>query len=134
MPVSPGRSATAWLRSASSTRARVITRADTIDASTPMARVTPKPRTGPDARKNSRPPASRVVTLESMIALQALVKPAVTTGRRPFDRWAAYSSLARSKTSTLASIAMPIASTNPARPGSVNVAPRATSAPYEMIA
>jgi hypothetical protein len=48
-----------------------MTSADTIDASTPMARVTPNPRTGPDARKNSSPPASRVVTLESMIALHA---------------------------------------------------------------
>jgi hypothetical protein len=40
-----------------------------MEASTPIERVTPNPRTGPDARKNSSPAASRVVMLESAIAL-----------------------------------------------------------------
>ena len=91
-------------------------------------RVTPKPRTGPEARKNSRPAASSVVTFESMIALQAFAKPVVDARRAaPCRCAAAYSSRARSKTSTLASMAMPMASTKPARPGRVSVAPRATS-------
>jgi hypothetical protein len=54
-----------------------------MDASTPMTRVTPKPRTGPEARKNSRPAASSVVTLESAIALNALAKPLSSGGHQP---------------------------------------------------
>ena len=59
---------------AHSASTRVMTSAETIEASTPMASVTPKPCTGPDARKNSSPAASRVVTLESTIALQRLAE------------------------------------------------------------
>ena len=99
-----------------------------------MASVTPKPFTGPDAKKNSSPAASSVVTLESMMALHALAKPVVTAGLSPLPFAAAYSSLARSKTSTFASIAIPIASTKPARPGSVRVAPRPTNVAYEITA
>ena len=106
----------------------MITSAVNIEASTPMVSVTPNPRTGPEARKNSSPAASSVVTLESAIALQALRKPAVSAGAQAGPVASAYSSRARSKTSTLASTAMPIARTKPARPGRVRVAPRATSA------
>ena len=108
---------------------RVTSSAETRDASTPMTSVTPKPRTGPEARKNSRPAASSVVTLESAMALNALLKPLSSAGRRRLLREAAYSSRARSKTSTLASIARPADSSRPPRPGRVSVAPRATSAP-----
>ena len=134
MPLTSGRVVTQRLATAHSASTRVTTSAETIDASTPIDSVTPKPRTGPEARKNSSPAASRVVTLESRIALHAFAKPVDSAARSPFFGAAAYSSLARSKTSTLASIAMPIASTKPARPGSVRVAPRATSAAYEIRA
>ena len=59
--------------------------AETMDAMTPMDRVTPKPLIGPEPRKNSRPAASRVVTLESMIALHALLKPTWSARRRPAE-------------------------------------------------
>ena len=59
-----------------------MTSAETIEASTPIDSVTPKPRTGPEARKNSSPAASSVVTLESMIADHALLKPASARARR----------------------------------------------------
>jgi hypothetical protein len=107
----------------------VSTSAVNIDATTPMDSVTPNPRTGPEAKKNSSPAASRVVMLESAIADQAFANPdrrAVRRLRRGPP--AAYSSRARSKISTFASRAMPIARTNPARPGSVRVAPMASSA------
>ncbi len=106
--------------------------AEISEASTPMASVTPKPLTGPEASQISRPAASRVVMLESAIALQAFLKPRSRAYLRPRPGAWAYSSLARSNTSTLASTAMPMARTNPARPGSVRVAPSATSAAYEM--
>jgi hypothetical protein len=51
---------------------RATTSAETIDARTPMLSVTPKPRTGPAARKNSSPAASSVVMLESRMADSAL--------------------------------------------------------------
>jgi hypothetical protein len=103
----------------------VTTRAVNIDTSTPTDRVTPKPRTAPDARKNNSTAASRVVTLESAIALSALRKPRPTAGRGPTP--ARCSSFMRSNTSTLASTAMPMASTNPAMPGSVRVERSASS-------
>ena len=110
-------------------------RAETIEARTPTPRVTPNPRTGPEARNSSSPAAIRVVTLESTMALHALSNPARRAPCRPAGsrvlravRPDAYSSLARSKTSTLASIARPMARTNPANPGSVNVAPIVTRA------
>ena len=58
-----------------------MTSADTIEASTPMPSVTPKPLTGPTRGRNSSPAASSVVTLESMIALHALSKPARSARR-----------------------------------------------------
>lgn len=93
-----------------------------------MPKVTPKPRTGPEARKKSRPAAMRVVTLESAIALKAPRKPAFSEERGVARARPACSSRARSKTSTLASTAIPMASTNPASPGRVSVAPTAASA------
>ena len=45
---------------------------ETIEATTPIDSVTPKPLTGPEAKKNSSPAASSVVTLESRIADHAL--------------------------------------------------------------
>lgn len=114
----------------------MITIAVRSEVTTPIARVTPKPLTGPVAKTNSRPAASRVVTWESATALHTLPN-AVVSGRRrsrpvAARPSAAYSSLARSKTRTFASTAMPMARTNPARPGSVSVAPRATTAAYEI--
>ena len=99
-----------------------------METSTPIERVTPNPRTGPAARKKSSPAASRVVMFESAMALSALRKPADSAVRRLLSLRAAYSSRARSNTSTLASTAMPMASTNPARPGKVGVAPTASRA------
>jgi len=128
MPVSRGRRRTQGRAAAYSARTRVMTRALSMEARTPMPRVTPKPRTGPKARRNSRPAAMSVVTLESAIAPNAPRNPAVRDERGVGRRRAAYSSRARSKTSTLASIAMPMASTNPASPGRVRVAPRAARA------
>ncbi len=66
---------------ASSASDRVITRAENMEASTPTVRVTPNPRTGPEARKNSSPAASRVVTLESAMADSARRNPVVTALR-----------------------------------------------------
>ena len=71
-PSRPGRRRTAAARVTSSTSTRVTTRAVNIDTRTPTDRVTPNPRTAPEARKNSRPAASRVVTLESAMALTRL--------------------------------------------------------------
>jgi hypothetical protein len=139
-PVNPlhcGCRCSAERRTAHSVNTRATTSAEIIEASTPMDRVTPKPRTGPEARKNSRPAASNVVTFESRMALQARLNPARSAVGSAVGAEAArsaYSSLARSNTSTLASIASPIASTKPARPGSVRVAPSATSAAYAISA
>ncbi len=123
MPVRAGRRKTAGRLAANSASTRVITRALTMEASTPMPSVTPKPLTGPEARKNSRAAAMSVVMLESAIALKALRKPAVSADRVLGRVRAACSSRARSKTRTLASTAMPMARTKPARPGRVRVAP-----------
>ena len=59
--------------------------AEIIDAMTPMDSVTPKPLIGPEPRKNNRAAASRVVTLESMIAVHALLKPTASARRRPAE-------------------------------------------------
>ncbi len=56
-PVIAGRFFANERRTAQSVRTRAMTRADTIDAIVPMDSVTPKPLTGPLARKNSRPAA-----------------------------------------------------------------------------
>ena len=112
---------TALVETLISASTRAMISAEIIEAMTPMESVTPKPLIGPEPRMNSSAAASRVVTLESMMADQALLKPTARARRRPAEGYAAYSSRARSKTSTLASIAMPIASTKPARPGRVRV-------------
>jgi hypothetical protein len=57
--------------------------------------------------------------LASAMALNARVKPRSSAGRGPVP--ARCSSPIRSNTSTLASTAMPMASTNPAIPGRVRV-------------
>ena len=107
--------------STSSISIRVTTRAVNIETMTPMARVMPKPRTPPEAKKNSTPAAMRVVTLASAMALKARSNPERAALRK--GRPAACSSLNRSKTKTLPSTAMPMARTNPAMPGKVSVAP-----------
>ncbi|CAM5269074.1 hypothetical protein SBADM41S_08432 [Streptomyces badius] len=97
-----------------------------------MASVRPKPLTGPEPRKKSSPAAISVVALESATALHAFWNPVVNAERRERFGRSAHSSLARSKTRTFASTAIPIARTNPASPGRVRVTPRATSAAYEI--
>ena len=119
--------ATHGIETPTSVSIRAITSAEIIEAMTPIDSVTPKPWTGPEASTNSRPAASSVVTLESMMADHALLKPIVSARLTPALGASSYSSRARSKTSTLASIARPMASTKPARPGRVRVAPRASS-------
>jgi hypothetical protein len=105
---------------------RVTTRAENIETATPMVSVTPNPRTAPEAKKISSTAAITVVTLESTTAVNARSNPAPVAERAV--RPAANSSFARSNTSTLASTAIPTASTNPAMPGRVRVAPIPTSA------
>lgn len=109
-------------------------RAEIIEATTPMDNVTPKPLIGPEPSTNSRAAASRVVTLESMIAVHALLKPIISARRMPALGLSAYSSRALSNTSTFASIARPMASTKPARPGNVSVEPRPTRKAYDSRA
>ena len=84
-PLMAGRRATGLLDTARSHRTRATISAETIEAMTPMDSVTPKPLIGPDPRKNSRPAASRVVTLESMIALHALLKPTESARLSPAE-------------------------------------------------
>ena len=80
-----GRRSTGLLDTARSQSTRATISAETIEAMTPMDSVTPKPLIGPEPRKNSRPAASRVVTLESMIADHALLKPTESARRSPAD-------------------------------------------------
>ena len=80
-----GRRATGLLDTASSQSTRAMISAEIIEAMTPIDSVTPKPLIGPEPRKNSRPAASRVVTLESMIALHALLKPTERARLSPAD-------------------------------------------------
>ena len=117
---------------AQSVRTRATTSAEIIDATTPIESVTPNPLTGPDAKKNRSPAASSVVMLESRIADQAFRYPVSRAEPSPAAGAPAYSSRARSKASTLASIARPMASTKPARPGRVRVAPNHTRRAYEI--
>src|SRR5690625_6947455 len=72
IPVMFGRFLTQERRTSQSVSTRAISSAEIIDAITPNDSVTPKPLTGPNARKNNNAPASRVVMLESMIALHAI--------------------------------------------------------------
>ena len=126
--------ATHGIETPTSVSIRAITSAEIIEAMTPIDSVTPKPWTGPVASTNSSPAASSVVTLESMMADHALLNPMTSARLTPALGASSYSSRARSKTSTLASIASPIASTKPARPGRVSVAPSATSMAYAIRA
>src|SRR2546430_3310394 len=66
-----------------------------------------------------------VLTLESMMALMACVKPSATAVRTSLP--CCSSSRMRSKISTFASTAMPTESTRPASPGRVSVKPKAAS-------
>lgn len=65
-----------------------MTSAENIEAMTPMARVTPKPLTGPEPRKKSSPAARSVVMFESATALNAFWKPVVSAERRERVGWA----------------------------------------------
>ena len=131
-PDSRGRRTTTPRLTAISARTRVTSSADTTLAATPMTSVTPKPRTGPEARKNSSAAARMVVMLESAMALNALEKPLFSEEISRGERCAAYSSRARSNTSTFASMARPADSSSPPSPGRVRVAPSAPSVPEEM--
>ena len=83
IPLMPGRLRTKFRRRPHSASTRATISADTMEARTPIDSVTPKPLTGPEARKNNSPAASRVVTLESMIARPRLVEAAGARGCRP---------------------------------------------------
>ena len=50
---------------------RVSITAVNIEVAMPIESVTPKPRTGPEPRMNSRKAAMKVVTLESMMVVSA---------------------------------------------------------------
>ena len=86
IPLSRGCRSTKPRETTNSASTRVTTRADSMDASTPMLNVTPKPRTGPAARKKSSPAANRVVMFESAIADSAFWKPLRSERRRPSVR------------------------------------------------
>ena len=86
IPLQDGRFSRNFRETRNSASTRVTTSADSIEASTPMLSVTPKPRTGPAARKNSSPAASKVVMLESAIADSAFWKPLRSERRSPSVR------------------------------------------------
>ncbi|MNG27784.1 hypothetical protein D3C84_1129510 [compost metagenome] len=83
--------------------------------------VTAKPFTGPVPMAKRIPPTSKVVRLESRIAVKARPKPSLIA--RCTVMPAAISSRIREKISTLASTAIPMVRTIPAIPGRVSVAP-----------
>ena len=93
----------------------------------PSTRVVAKPLTGPVPKKKRTAPVMIVVRLPSMIAEYAFLKPSLIASIKPLPP--RNSSLIRSKMMTLASTAIPIVSTIPAIPGSVNTAPVDTSTP-----
>ena len=84
-PLTAGRRSTALVDTATSESTRAMTSAEIIDAMTPIESVTPKPLIGPEPSRKSSAAASRVVTLESMIALHALLKPTARARRSPAD-------------------------------------------------
>ena len=86
----------------------------------PTISVTAKPLTGPVPNWKRKSAVMTVLTLESMMALIACLKPSSIASRTVLP-WPS-SSRMRSKISTLASTAMPMESTMPASPGSVSVA------------
>ena len=93
-----------------------------------MASVTPKPLTGPDAEEEQQPGREQRGDVGVDDRAPRLVEAGGQRAAQPLAAGpAAYSSRARSKTSTFASIAIPMASTKPASPGRVRVAPSPTS-------
>ena len=84
-PLITGRRPILPLDTASSQSTRATMSAETMEAMTPMERVTPNPLMGPEPRKNSSAAARSVVTLESMIAVHALLKPTIRARRSPAD-------------------------------------------------
>ena len=93
-----------------------------------MASVTPKPRTGPGGQEEQQAGREQRGDVGVGDRAEGALEPGGQRRAQAGAGRSAYSSRARSKTRTFASTAMPIASTNPARPGSVRVAPRAASA------
>ena len=87
---------------------------------TPNHKITAKPFTWSVPMAYSTVATIRVVRFASTMVVVALAKPLRMAIRRAAPR--ASSSRIRSKTSTLASTAMPTVSTRPARPGKVNSA------------
>ena len=90
LPTSPRPLTAGWasmdlLATATSHSTRATIRAETIEAMTPIDKVTPNPLIGPEPRKNKRPAASKVVTFESMIAVHALLNPTISARRRPAE-------------------------------------------------
>ena len=112
------------------TSTRVITRAEKTEVRMPMARVTAKPRTGPVPTFIRIRAVRSVVTLASMMADRACLKPFWADCRAlwPFSA----SSRIRSKIRMLASTAMPTVRMIPAMPGRVRVACRKVMAPISM--
>ena len=108
-------------------KVRVTNTAVNSDARMPTISVTAKPFTGPVPNWKRQSAVSTVERLESVMAGSAWRKPS-SMARRTVLPWRS-SSRMRSKISTLASTAMPIESTRPARPGSVSVASSIASAP-----
>ena len=100
---------------------RVTNTAVNMDTSTLRPSVMPKPRIVPVPKTSSTPAAIRVVMLPSTTAEEAFLKPLRTEAFRL--RPLRTSSLKRSKMMTLASTAMPMPSTIPARPESVSWIP-----------
>ena len=99
----------------------VTTTAVNMDVMTLMESVMAKPLMEPVPNHSRTSAAMIVVTLESMIAESALLKPFFTeenSGRPAFS-----SSRMRSKMMTFASTAMPMPKIMPATPGSVSCAP-----------
>ena len=114
-----------------STKNRVTTSAQKIDAQIPIASVIPKPFTGPVPSQISIDAVIRVVTLASTIVEVTLLNaPAVAFLMLLPDL---SSSRIRSKIRILASTPIPSVRINAATPGSVSVAPRLANTPSTMI-
>ena len=111
------------------TSARVTTSAETIEASTPIAQRDAEAADRPGGEEEQQTRGEQGGDVGVGDRRPGLAEAGGDGGAHAAGRGcAAYSSRARSKTSTLASTAMPIASTKPARPGRVRVAPSASSA------
>ena len=86
-----------------------------------MTSVIAKPRIGPVPNWNRNAAEISDAMCVSSSVRKTREKPALMDARTP--RWAASSSLMRSKISTFESTPIPIVKTKPAMPGSVIVAP-----------